>query len=312
MVYFDPTLQQLQARAQRLRKLEAMLHSLRTERAEKRAEEQTLAAARSKEERDVEKLAGGSLAAAFYALLGKRGEKLSQEQAEAYAAAVKHQAVQHRLAELDKEIAALTAELEALAGSEEAYQQALAQKADALRRQNSPAAAELCRIEAEIAGLAQLDKEAEEALAAGRAALHQINAIHSALDSASNWGAVDLIGGGLLATMAKHSHLDNAQREIEQLQHLLSRFHSELADIRVQANIQAGSDGFLRFADYLFDGLFVDWLALDHINRSQECIRQTKAQVHQAMTQIFQMQQDIRAEADGLRQQADACVVRNA
>jgi len=34
--------------------------------------------------------------------------------------------------------------------------------------------------------------------------------------------------------------------------------------------MQVNVDGFLRFADYFFDGLFADWAVLDRINQSQE------------------------------------------
>ena len=107
--------------------------------------------------------------------------------------------------------------------------------------------------------------------------MRQIENIEGSLNSANGWGAWDMIGGGLVSGLVKHSHLDDAQAGTEHLQILLSRFHTELADVYVDAQIRAVNiDGFLRFADYFFDGLIADWFVLSRIHDSQENINQVK------------------------------------
>ena len=46
-------------------------------------------------------------------------------------------------------------------------------------------------------------KEVREALAAGQEALGYLNRARECLNSAGNWGLVDLFGGGLLSTFVK-------------------------------------------------------------------------------------------------------------
>ena len=46
-------------------------------------------------------------------------------------------------------------------------------------------------------------------------------------------------------------------------------------------NIDAG--GFLSFADYFFDGFFVDWMVQDKINRAKEQVSEAIRQVERVM-----------------------------
>lgn len=55
---------------------------------------------------------------------------------------------------------------------------------------------------------------------------------------------------------------------MEYLQSQLRAFRTELADVTISADFQVNIDGFLRFADYVFDGIFADWAVLDRINQA--------------------------------------------
>ena len=58
-------------------------------------------------------------------------------------------------------------------------------------------------------------KEIREARAAGERALDCLYAARDQLSSARNWGVVDLLGGGLISGLMKHSKLENAEAEID-------------------------------------------------------------------------------------------------
>ena len=122
-------------------------------------------------------------------------------------------------------------------------------------------------------------QELQEAVDAGSAAVACADQILSELDSAEDWGTWDLIGGGLITDLVKHGHLDEAQAAVENLQTQLRRFKTELADVTIDADIQVSIDGFLRVADYFFDGLFADWAVLDQIHQSQEQVHRTRSQI---------------------------------
>ena len=106
-----------------------------------------------------------------------------------------------------------------------------------------------------------------------------------------------------------NSHLDEAQSSIEQLQIQLSRFKTELADVTICADIQINADGFLRFADYFFDGLFADWAMMDQIGRSQEQVRSTRSQIERVLVRLNGMRREMEQEQAQLRNQLDTLVL---
>ena len=83
-----------------------------------------------------------------------------------------------------------------------------------------------------------------------------------------------MLGGGLLATAAKHSHMDEARDAAYHIQNLLLRFRRELADVQgLSGTLVEEVGSFETFADYFFDGLIVDWVVQSKIDRSLDNAR---------------------------------------
>ena len=123
-----------------------------------------------------------------------------------------------------------------------------------------------------------IEKEKREAIEAGRRALHSLQAAKENLNSAKNWGLVDMFGGGFFTTMLKHSKMDQAKYD-------LRNFSRELNDVNMVCNLNIDTGDFLSFADYFFDGFVVDWVVQDRINNAkrqvEEAIRRTESIVNQ-------------------------------
>ena len=152
--------------------------------------------------------------------------------------------------------------------------------------------------------------EIRVAIAAGSRALRSADYILSSLDAAQNWGTWDLLGGGLISTLAKHSSLDEAQDEVQQLQTELRRFKTELADVTIHTDMQVNVDGFLRFADYFFDGLFADWAVLDKISQSQSSVQTTKNQIESVISMLRSMEDTVDQTIKKLEDEKEAAVVK--
>ena len=268
MKFYDEQLQKLQEQIARKRQLEAQVSELRTQRSTLSTRVRELEAIKMQEQADVDKLEGRSLAAFFYNVIGKMDEQLNKEREEAYAARVKYDAAARELTAVEDELARYEAELSSLRDCERQY----------------------------------------DAVSAGNSALSTANHVLSSLDSAEGWGTWDLFGGGLISDLAKHSHLDEAQGNIEHLQSQLRRFKTELADVRISADMQVNVDGFLRFADYFFDGLFADWAVLDRINQSQEQVHSTRRQIESVLSRLNGMQRSVEQEQNQLESKLDTLV----
>lgn len=279
MNYYDQQLQELLAQYARKRKLEASAAELLRQRDTYAARAEELKQAMQEEQADVDRLEGRSLAAFFYNVVGKMDEKLTQERQEAYAARVRYDAAARELAGAEEDLARCQAELDVLSGCEERYAALLREKTQAVKAAGGAVAEQILRMEERDAYLESQERELGEASAAGQSALATADEILESLSSAEGWGTWDLVGGGLIADLAKHSKLDEAQAAVEYLQSQLRAFRTELADVTISADFQVNIDGFLRFADYVFDGIFADWAVLDRINQAQAQVEDTRAQI---------------------------------
>ena len=308
MTYYDEKLQQLQEQMARSKQLEAMIKEFRNQRDSLTAQVRELESIKLEEQADVDRLEGRSLAAFFYNVIGKMDEQLDKERQEAYAARVKYDAAARELEGVEADLRRYESELSALRGCEHRYDEVLKEKADAIKAAGGSNGEEILKLEERNAFLESQKKELQEAISAGNAALSTTQQVLSSLDSAEGWGTWDLFGGGLVADLAKHSHLDEAQGAIEQLQSQLRRFKTELADVTIQTDMQVNVDGFLRFADYFFDGLFADWAVLDKINQSQSQVQNTKSQIASVLSRLDSMMRTLEQEQVQIKSKLDTLV----
>ena len=274
--------------------LEIKLYELHTQRRQYDNQVISLRVAFRKEQEDVEKLEGRSLANYFYQVIGKLDDKLDQERKEAYAAKVKLDAAERELADIESDIKVIQEKITDVLVAEARYKDALELKRRQLKDSGTQVADQILSMEERIASLQAQKQEIKEAISAGFSARSTADRILSELEDADGWNTWDIIGGGGIIThMAKHSHLDEAQDLVQELQSQLRRFKTELADIQISANMQVNIDGFLRFADYFFDGLFADWAVGDKISQSMSSVSDTKSQINRMLDNLNDMERTV-------------------
>ena len=111
-----------------------------------------------------------------------------------------------------------------------------------------------------------IEKEKREAIEAGQRALSSLRTAKENLNSAKNWGLVDMFGGGFFSTMLKHSKMDQARQNMEQAKYDLRNFSRELNDVNVACNLNINTGDFLSFADiFLMDLLWIGWCRIESI-----------------------------------------------
>lgn len=309
MTYYDEQLQQLQQQMARSSQLESMINELRGQKDALSEQVRELEAVKLEEQADVDRIEGRSLAAFFYNVIGKMDEQLNKERQEAYAARVKYDAAARELEGVERDLSRYESELAGLQGCARRYETVLKEKASAVKAAGGAGGEEILKLEECRAFLESQKKELREAISAGNAALSTTQQVLSSLNSAEGWGTWDLFGGGLIADLAKHSHLDEAQSSIEHLQSQLRRFKTELADVTIQADMQVNVDGFLRFADYFFDGLFVDWAVMDRISQSQSQVQSTRSQIESVLSRLDSMMNAVEREQTEVKNKLDALVL---
>lgn len=133
-------------------------------------------------------------------------------------------------------------------------------------------------------------KEIQEAVLAGEMALEDLKQAKQHLDSASTWGVFDMLGGNIFTGIMKHSNIDDASKYVERAKQKLARFRDELRDIRDIEDVNIEIDGFLMFADYLFDGLFADVFVQSKISDYQ---KQVEASMDKVQDILFVLKREL-------------------
>lgn len=291
--------------------LEAKLKELRSQKWEYERRMISFRVAFRKEQEDVEKLEGRSLANYFFAVIGKLDGKLDQERQEAYAAKVKLDAAGAEVQRIEQDISRILAELAEIGDAEAEYNRLLEEKRAELTASGTGTAEQILNLEQGIAVLETQKKEIREAISAGFSARGTAEQILTELNDADNWNTWDMLGGGGIIThVVKHSHLDSAQDLVSELQSKLRRFKTELADIQISADVQVNIDGFLRFADYFFDGLFADWAVGSRISQSYDSVSATKSKITRTLEKLEKMQTAVDDEIVRLKAQLDELIVK--
>lgn len=311
MNYYDSELQRLQSEIMEKKRTDAKLSDLLIQQSDLEKKTGELEKTMQKEQDDVDRLNGRSLAAFFYRATGKMGEKLTKEEAEACAAAVKYEAAKNELQAVNDDIEYCQRRLLQLQDCEQQYEKVLEEKTEQIKKSGVSEAGRIMNLENETAFLENQQKEIQEAVNAGNRALDITRKILEDLDSAKNWSTFDLLGGGLIADMVKYDRLNKVQDKIQDLQAALRGFRTELADVTesISGDLHVEIGDFLHFADYFFDGLFTDWMVYDKINDSRSRTLQTSDQIQKILGQLNAMDNELCSKKKNLKEELEQVVL---
>lgn len=239
-----------------------------------------------KEEKDVEKLEKMSFTSFFHMLKGDKGDKIYDEKKEALAAKLKYDEAVEALNKLSNEISELEKGVIAFGNLDGEYAQIINEKEVLIKVGGYKENSELnALMEKQVIQKSRI-KEINEALAAGNEVISSLARVEESLNSAEGWSTYDLIGGGIIADIAKHGKIDEAREEISNTQGLLRKFHRELGDIGDGTDISIDIGSFLTFADYFFDDFFSDFAVRNRINESQDKVEDTHRRVSRLMLEL--------------------------
>src|SRR6056297_890198 len=154
--------------------------------------------------------------------------------------------------------------------------------------------------------------ELVEAIDAGEIVLQELNEAKKAFDSAANWGIFDMVGGGLLATMAKHNKINEGKRILNSVSNSLKDFNRELKDVDQSKFVDMNIDlsEFLTFADYFFDGIFADFTVQSRINNVKSKIATGIREIQRINQKLVYEKKSIKEEKAKNEKALDALIVK--
>ncbi len=98
--------------------------------------------------------------------------------------------------------------------------------------------------------------------------------------SARNWSFLDVLGGDFITDLVKHYKLNKAADTMNEVDYLLQKLGRELGNINIPEDYRMQLGGFLTFADFFFDGFFVDAYVASKIMSSLDQVQQLKNKLY--------------------------------
>lgn len=115
---------------------------------------------------------------------------------------------------------------------------------------------------------------------------HIINQLLPLIDEAEkkfrkarNWGFFDILGGGLITDLIKHSNLGAASNIMNQINYLLQDLQRELKEVVIPTDFSMNTASFSTFADFVFDGILADVYMQSKIMTSIDQIRELRSRL---------------------------------
>lgn len=282
----DRELERARQKMERSRKLDVILQDLKEQSVRRRQAEEEARAVLEKEQGDVEELERMSLVSFLARIQGDLESRKAEERREAAMAKARYDAAKWDLEDLDRRLRDFAQEKESLKGLEKQYQALLDEKEAVLRSQGGAQSQRLGQLAQEQERTAGELRETQEAIQAGLAAQRALEEMSGDLSGAENWGVWDMVGGGIMATFAKHGCLDDAQDAAYEARRALSRFRTELADVSSEQVPDVELGDFAVFADYFFDGLFADLFVQSRIREAQEQVEAVTQRVERLIVRL--------------------------
>ena len=136
-------------------------------------------------------------------------------------------------------------------------------------------------------------KEIDEAIEAGRKALQALDEAAEKLGSAKRWGIWDIVGGGLVSSLVKHSRIDDARKLLQQARNELESFSDELDDIQENLpEFDLEISDLVSTFDIVFDNVFADILVQEKVEETAREVDKNRIRVKDAVDRLCELRQE--------------------
>lgn len=128
------------------------------------------------------------------------------------------------------------------------------------------------KIQDENLRLRSIIKEIDEAIEVVGEVINIAGLAYDKFKSARNWGFADMVfDDGLFCEIFKYNNINDAEGMVGALNAAVARMNKELRDVNNIYGVycqEFGSD--LKFMDFVFDNIVVDWMALHRIEENMD------------------------------------------
>lgn len=253
-----------------------------------------------REQHDVDRLEGKSLAAFISAIVGTKEARLAKERREVLAAKLKLDDAVAELEALAVRVTALETEAEELAPSKEHLATLLAEKESWVRELGGAEGDELLRLSEERAPLEAVRQEASEAVAAGTEALAALADALRSLEADK-----EARGRRRIYSLSRPERpIEDIKTAITRAQQSLFSLEQELGDVELRVHEKSDDFDFpdmTTFADLVIDDLVKELEYQDEESVAQSTI----VNAHERVSLVVEQLEERRAELDSQIEEID-------
>lgn len=177
-------------------------------------------------------------------------------------------------------------ELLKIKGAKRRLEQIKQENLSALKKSAQAGGASASQLEREISELQNNATQLRKTLQSAQSAYATAEAILTYIESAEQAGRLDLYGGNIFTGMEKHQQLNRAKNLFSALSEQVKSFHGELANVHLQENPSLNTGSFLKFSDYVFDGVITDFIVLNRIRKSAQPVLQFRRQMEPVISSL--------------------------
>jgi len=266
-----------------------------------------------KEKKDVENLEKSSLQTYIHIFLGDFDKKIEKEQIELIEAKCKYDNAKYEYDMLKEKIEDYKKFKDELVKINREYEVNLELKKNKLVFYNDEFDTEFKSKESKLNYNNKQIMELDEAINAGEIVINQLRNAVAKFDSASNWGVFDMMGGGFIATIAKHSKIDEGKRELDKVSNSLRNFNREINDIdqKIILNMNIEISNFLSFGDYFFDGIFMDFLVQSKISKMRTNINNGISKTSEIISQFTKERNRLELENENIKSEINELIIHS-
>lgn len=128
--------------------------------------------------------------------------------------------------------------------------------------------------------------QVNEAISLTNQLIGEVENAERSLSSARNWGFLDVLGGGFVVDLIKHSKLNQASNSMNQVNYLMQKLQHCLGSIQMPGDYTMNVGGFATFADFLFDGAIADIYMTSKIMGSLDEVRKLKNKLYELKARL--------------------------
>ena len=279
-------------------RMKRLLHKSLEELAELKARRELLYESLEKEKKDLDRIEGLSLTNLLHCLLGDKKECVQKERREFLSQKLKYDEVDHAIANLNVYIFELENHIHNTGHLDMDYKKIINRKLEFLK-EDKDIALKLIEISEEKSQLENFIRELEEAEVSGSEVIRLLYSVEEALQVAQGWGTWDIIAGGSVPTVEKHSRIDDARAQMNAVQSMLRKFQRELTDIGEYMDCHIEIGRFSTFADYFFDGLISDFVVQQKVRESLTTVQEMLLHIDRIIHRIREEVQETRKKVAG-------------